>query len=85
MHKYSKGNTKGRQQGVCEQHKQQRSRLTSVRTGSQEVMKNTLMTEIRLISLEAWVHFFLSNFMEEAKEVMTQGQITRGAGGRDME
>lgn len=85
MHKYSKGNTKGRQQGACEQHKQQRSRLTSVRTGSQEVMKNTLMTEIRLISLEAWVHFFVSNFMEEAKGVMTQGQITRGAGGRDME
>lgn len=48
-------------------------------------MKNTLMTEIRLISLEAWVHFFVSDFMEEAEGVMTEGQITRWAGGRDRE
>lgn len=48
-------------------------------------MKNTLMTEIRLISLEAWVHFFVSDFMEEAEGVVTQGQITRWAGGRDGE
>ena len=48
-------------------------------------MKNTLMTEIRLISLEAWVHFFVSYFKEEAEGVMTRGQITRGAGGRDRE
>lgn len=54
-----------------------------MRTGSQEVKKNTLMTEIRLISLEAWVHFFVSDFMEEAGGDMTQGQISRGAGGRD--
>lgn len=85
MHKYSKGNTKGRQQGAREQHKQRRSRTASVRTGSQEVMKNTLMTEIRLISLEAWVHFFVLDFMEEAEGVVTQGQITRWAGGRDGE
>lgn len=85
MHKYSKGNTKGRQEGACEQHKQKRSRPTSVRAGSQEVMKNTLVTEIRLISLAAWVHFFVSDSMEEAEGVMTQGQITRGAGGRDRE
>lgn len=56
-----------------------------MRTGSQEVMKNTLMSEIRLISLEAWVHFFVSGFVEEAEGVMTQGQVTRGAGGRDRE
>lgn len=56
-----------------------------MRTGSQEVMKNTLITEIRLISLEARVHFFVSDFVEEAEGVMTQGQITRGAGGRDRE
>lgn len=48
-------------------------------------MKNTLMTEIRLISLEAWVHLLVSDFMEEAEGVMIQGQITRGAGARDRE
>lgn len=85
MHKYSKGNTKGRQQGAREQRKQRRSRPASVRTGSQEVMKNTLMTEIRLISLETWVHFFVSDFMEEAERVVTQGQITRWTGGRNEE
>lgn len=56
-----------------------------MRMGGQEVMKNTLMTEVRLISLEAWVHFFVSYFMEEAEGVMTQGQIIRGTGGRDRE
>lgn len=53
-----------------------------MRTGSQEVMKNTLMTEIRLISLQAWVHFFVSDFVEEAEGILTQGQATRGAGGK---
>lgn len=47
--------------------------------------KNMLMTEIRLTSLVAWVHCFLSYFKEEAEVVTTQEQITRGAGGRDME
>lgn len=51
--------------------------------GGQEVVKNTLMTEIRLISLETWVCFFVSYRVEESEEVVTQGQITRGAGGRD--
>lgn len=35
--------------------------------------KNMLITDISLTSLEAWVHFFLSYFMEDAKEVMTDG------------
>lgn len=56
-----------------------------MRTGGQKVLKNTLMTEIRLISLGAWVHFFVSYFMEEAEGVVTRGQIIRGAGGRDRE
>lgn len=53
--------------------------------GAQEVMKIMLMSEIRLISLEAWVHSFVSYFIEEAEGVMTQGQITRGPGSTERE
>lgn len=48
--------------------------------GGPRGQKTTLMTKISLKSLEAWVHFFLSYFMEDAKGVMTDGQITTGAG-----
>ena len=43
------------------------------------------MTQIMLISLEAWLPLCVSDFMEEAEGVMIQGQMTRGAGGRDRE